>query len=91
MSAESSPGVPLTINAGTGAYFMIQQLLKAPGLDKKELLECYELYFAALRGGHAGQALDIYGNAYLMDDVVEKYGSWDNRKGYKRWHLMEVA
>jgi len=27
----------------------------------------------------------------VMDDVVEKYGSWDNRKGYKRWHLMEVA
>jgi glycosyltransferase involved in cell wall biosynthesis len=27
----------------------------------------------------------------LMDDVVEKYGSWDTRKGYKRWHLMEVA
>ncbi|HCI70061.1 MAG TPA: hypothetical protein DHV30_05485 [Balneola sp.] len=26
-----------------------------------------------------------------MDRVVEEHGSWDNRKGYKRWHLMEVA
>jgi len=36
-----------------------------------DLVRCYGLYFAALRGGHAGQALDIYGNDYLMDQVVE--------------------
>ena len=27
----------------------------------------------------------------LMDEIVEKHGSWENRKGYKSWHLMEVA
>lgn len=27
----------------------------------------------------------------LMDRVIEEYGSWDARTGYKRWHLMEVA
>jgi glycosyltransferase involved in cell wall biosynthesis len=27
----------------------------------------------------------------LMDEVVEKHGSWENRKNYKRWRLMEVA
>ena len=27
----------------------------------------------------------------IMDNVVERCGSWDSRKGYKRWHLMEVA
>ena len=27
----------------------------------------------------------------LMDQVVEKYGSWENRKGYERYHLVEVA
>jgi len=27
----------------------------------------------------------------LMDKIIEEHGSWDNRKGYKRWHLMEVA
>ena len=27
----------------------------------------------------------------LMDQIVEKHGSWETRKGYKRWHLMEVA
>jgi len=27
----------------------------------------------------------------LMDSIVERYGSWENRKGYERWHLLEVA
>jgi hypothetical protein len=27
----------------------------------------------------------------LMDDIVEKHGSWETRKNYKRWHLLEVA
>ena len=27
----------------------------------------------------------------LMDEVTEKYGSWENRKGYKKWHLLEIA
>ena len=27
----------------------------------------------------------------LMDQIFETYGSWENRKEYKRWHLMEVA
>jgi glycosyltransferase involved in cell wall biosynthesis len=27
----------------------------------------------------------------LMDQVVEKHGSWDDRKNYKTWHLLEVA
>ena len=27
----------------------------------------------------------------LMDDIIERQGSWETRRGYKRWHLMEVA
>ena len=27
----------------------------------------------------------------LIDRVVSESGSWDTRKNYKRWHLMEVA
>jgi glycosyltransferase involved in cell wall biosynthesis len=27
----------------------------------------------------------------LMDSIIEKHGSWETRKNYKRWHLMEVA
>jgi len=27
----------------------------------------------------------------LMDNIVETRGSWETRKNYKRWHLLEVA
>ena len=27
----------------------------------------------------------------LMDDIVERHGSWENRKNHKRWHFLEVA
>ena len=27
----------------------------------------------------------------LMDEIVDKYGSWETRKNYERWHLLEVA
>jgi glycosyltransferase involved in cell wall biosynthesis len=27
----------------------------------------------------------------LIDNIVEKHGSWDNRVNHKRWYLMEVA
>ena len=64
-------GEPLCINAGTAAYFQCEQLIRAPGLTADELNKCYGLYFSALRGGHAGQALDIYGLDYMMDEVVE--------------------
>jgi glycosyltransferase involved in cell wall biosynthesis len=26
-----------------------------------------------------------------IEEIIEKHGSWENRKVYKRWHLMEVA
>ena len=26
-----------------------------------------------------------------MDHIIEKHGSWETRKNYKRWHLKEVA
>ena len=27
----------------------------------------------------------------LIDDIHERYGSWDNRKGYKAWEIKEIA
>jgi len=27
----------------------------------------------------------------LMDDIIERHGSWETRKGYDRWHLMEAV
>ena len=27
----------------------------------------------------------------IIDSAIERYGSWENRKGYSRWELKEVA
>ena len=27
----------------------------------------------------------------IIDNIIEKYGSWESREGFKRWHLLEVA
>jgi glycosyltransferase involved in cell wall biosynthesis len=35
---------------------------------------------------------DKYGKRWieLMDNIHEKYGSWDTRKGYKAWNIKEL-
>lgn len=64
-------GEPLAINAGTAAYFQHQLMLEsATSLTDHDYRVLYDLYFAVLRAGHAGQALDIYGLDYIMDEVV---------------------
>lgn len=84
-------GEPLAINAGTAAYFQCEQLLSVPGLSAEEQIKCYKLYFAALRGGHAGQALDIYGNDYMMDDVVASGDSQLLEKRICAIHRLKTA
>lgn len=64
-------GEPLSINAGTACYFMGQKLLvNRDRTSDADQLRLYDLYFMALRAGHAGQALDIEGPIDVMDDVV---------------------
>ncbi len=63
-------GEPIAINAGTAAYFLTQQLLQSDELTDKNKLRLYDLYFAAMRAGHAGQAIDLHGMASLMPDAV---------------------
>ena len=38
-------------------------------------------------------SFDKYEKSWVdtIDDCIEKNGSWENRKNYKRWHLREVA
>ena len=63
-------GEPLSINAGTAAYFQCEKLIDVPWLSEATRLQCYQLFFLALRAGHAGQCLDITGNDYMMAEVV---------------------
>ena len=58
------------INAGTAAYFMGQKLLASEELSHADRLRLYDLYFEALRAGHAGQALDIEGFDDVVDDAI---------------------
>jgi geranylgeranyl pyrophosphate synthase len=63
-------GEPIAINAGTAAYFLMQHMLQSDELTAEKKLRIYDLYFAAMRAGHAGQAIDLGGMAKLMPAVV---------------------
>jgi geranylgeranyl pyrophosphate synthase len=66
-------GEPLAINAGTAAYFIAQRLLvlATGAISPERKLRFYDLYFEALRAGHAGQALDLDGPSHLVPEAVE--------------------
>jgi geranylgeranyl pyrophosphate synthase len=64
-------GEPIAINAGTAAYFLTQNLLSSDEMTDKQKLRIYDLYFSAMRAGHAGQAIDLGGMTSLMPGVVE--------------------
>ncbi len=64
-------GEPVAINSGTAAYFLTQNQLHSDELSSDQKLRIYDLYFAAMRAGHAGQAIDLGGMAPLMAGVVE--------------------
>jgi geranylgeranyl pyrophosphate synthase len=64
-------GEAQAINSGTAAYFIGHRLLTSEHVSDSDQLKLYELYFDALRAGHAGQALDIDGFESLMPAVVE--------------------
>jgi len=68
-------GEPLAINAGSACYFMGQKLLVGPKMSDTMKLRLYDLYFQALRAGHAGQAFDLEGPADMMDAAVAQ-GDW---------------
>ena len=64
-------GESVAINAGTAAYFMGQKLLTGPEMSSADKLRLYDLYFEALRAGHAGQALDLAGLDEAMTEAAD--------------------
>lgn len=65
-TAHLKYGEGLSINAGTAAYFMGERMLKRSLVPDAVKLQLYDLYFEALREGHAGQAIDLDGlEAYV--------------------------
>lgn len=68
-------GEPTAINAGSACYFIGQICVyRTKKLEAEKRVKIYNLYFEALRAAHSGQALDIHGLDYMMDDVVQNGG-----------------
>ncbi|CAN5802647.1 hypothetical protein BH11MYX2_BH11MYX2_08240 [soil metagenome] len=63
-------GEPIAINSGTAAYFLTQNLLHSDELNSDQKLRIYDLYCAAMRAGHSGQAIDLGGMGPHMPGVV---------------------
>ena len=63
-------GEPLSINAGCACYFLGQEMLNQVECSDETKLRMYQIWIEALRGGHAGQGLDIHGSDHLMDEAV---------------------
>ncbi|MCD8528474.1 MAG: polyprenyl synthetase family protein [Chitinophagales bacterium] len=62
----------VAINAGNACYFIGQIVVyRTKKITDKKRVKIYNLYFEALRAAHSGQALDIHGLDYMMDDVVK--------------------
>ncbi len=84
-------GEPIAINAGSGCYFVGQKLLASRTLSDEAKLRIYDLYFAALRAGHAGQALDLFGTEETMNAAVESGESAELEARVRAIHRLKTA
>jgi geranylgeranyl pyrophosphate synthase/predicted secreted hydrolase len=84
-------GEPLAINAGTAAYFITQRLLRTSEVSPKDKLRLYDLYFEAMRAGHAGQAIDLDGLDAQLDAAVESGDSSVLERAVCAKHRLKAA
>jgi geranylgeranyl pyrophosphate synthase/predicted secreted hydrolase len=84
-------GEPIAINAGTAAYFLTQHLMHSDALSSDQKLRIYDLYFAAMRAGHAGQAIDLAGMDSMMPGVVASGQSRDLEQRILACHRLKTA
>lgn len=70
-TAHLKYGEALAINAGTAAYFMGERMLRRSLVPDAIKLQLYDLYFEALREGHAGQAIDLDGLEAFVPAALE--------------------
>ena len=69
-TAHLTYGEAVAMNAGTAAYFLGERLLERTLVPDELKLKLYDLYFEALRAGHAGQALDLDGLTAFVPEVL---------------------
>jgi geranylgeranyl pyrophosphate synthase/predicted secreted hydrolase len=79
------------INSGTAAYFIGNHLLVTDKISDEKRVRIYELYFEALRAGHAGQAIDLDGFDWLMPAIVESGKGDDLERRVLAVHRLKTA
>jgi len=84
-------GEPLAINAGTAAYFITQRLLSTSEVSAQDKLRLYDLYFEAMRAGHAGQAIDLDGLDAQLDRAVESGDARELERAVAAKHRLKAA
>ena len=82
---------PLSINAGCACYFLGQEMLNQVECTDETKLRMYQIWIEALRGGHAGQGLDIHGSDHLMDAAVESGDSKPVEASVHCIHRLKTA
>jgi geranylgeranyl pyrophosphate synthase len=90
-AAHITHGEPLAINAGTAAYFITQQLLVTDDISARQKLKLYDLYFEAMRAGHAGQAIDLDGLHAALDVVAETGDAETLEKRVRNVHRLKAG
>jgi geranylgeranyl pyrophosphate synthase/predicted secreted hydrolase len=84
-------GEPLAINAGTAAYFITQRLLRTSEVSAHDKLRLYDLYFEAMRAGHAGQAIDLDGLDAQLERAVASGDSDELERAVCAKHRLKAA
>jgi geranylgeranyl pyrophosphate synthase len=84
-------GEPLAINAGTAGYFITQHLLRTSEVSANDKLRLYDLYFEAMRAGHAGQAIDLDGLDAQLARAVESGDSRELERAVLAKHRLKAA
>jgi geranylgeranyl pyrophosphate synthase/predicted secreted hydrolase len=85
-------GEAQAINSGTAAYFITQKMLvSSKHLSDADRLKIYDLYFEAMRAGHAGQAVDLDGFDHILGSVVESGDGADLERRVLAVHRLKTA
>jgi geranylgeranyl pyrophosphate synthase/predicted secreted hydrolase len=84
-------GEPIAINSGTAGYFITQRLLRTSEVSAHDKLRLYDLYFEAMRAGHAGQAIDLDGLDGQLGRAVESGDSRELERAVCAKHRLKAA
>jgi geranylgeranyl pyrophosphate synthase/predicted secreted hydrolase len=84
-------GEPLAINSGTAGYFITQRLLRTSEVSANDKLRLYDLYFEAMRAGHAGQAIDLDGLDSQLQRAVDSGDARELERAVCAKHRLKAA